>query len=55
MGYKSLYRIYAGERCLGTFGGWTADEAIKQAQKEHPTSLITEAVPNGDMSNQGKR
>lgn len=52
MGYKSLYKIYAGTKCLGTFGGWTADEAIKRAQHRYPTSIITKAVHNGDLSNQ---
>ena len=52
MGYIGLYKIYAGTKCLGTFRGWTAEEAIKQAQYSYPKSVITKAVHNGDLSNQ---
>lgn len=48
VGYNSRYRIYAGTRCLGQFAGWTADEAIKQAQRYHPKETITKAVYAGE-------
>jgi len=49
MGYKSIYKVYDGEKCLGQFGGWTSDEAIKQALIFNPDAKDLTAKPFGTM------
>jgi hypothetical protein len=48
MGYQGTYKVYAGKECLGTFAGWTADEAKEQAQKYNPKSVITSVKHVGE-------
>jgi hypothetical protein len=48
MGYISHYKIYDSKgKCLGTFRGWTGDEAIKSAKKYHPDWDIQSAKHTG--------
>jgi hypothetical protein len=50
MGYKGIYKVYDETgKCLGQFGGWTADEAIKQCLVFHPEAKGLTAKSHGTM------
>lgn len=48
MGYITHYKVYnQNGKCLGTYSGWTGDEAVKQCKIFHPNETIGKVVSSG--------